>query len=483
MHLKSKRSNHPKSKNLFLLFIYLLIFTNGCKKETSTGEPNAQIDQLKNWYENNNKNFNQSSKIFAGLKPDFDHSYTAIHNGECITELNFDSPNKLVFAPGNVDEQAKEKLMANTVVKLLLFNSPGSKEVKGAYMVLIAENGKLSNVHYKNYADFSGSLRFYNLDGSFQNGYDLKNGKITRTLSKPDKTGMDLINLNDNSAVKSIRENAKPGDRLMLFNANGDCNLVSSNTYGYVCVSIENSPEIPTHCYLQQTGSDTYIACSDDSPGNDAVYTGTGGITTGTGVRNTASVREIIDSVQNSCIKVQLVNSLTAKTTIKDMLNEVFSGTIQYESLNLVFKDVANLPDTISGDTKRWSATNTDFEIRLNQNKLPNYSQEYILSTIYHEILHAYMLSKLTVGTDGRYNISTQHEDMANKYVILMTGALKIAFPNISDQEAWGLSWGGLENTNLYKTKLTEAQREAINETNRRHTNKSVTNRQGTYCN
>ena len=61
-----------------------------------------------------------------------------------------------------------------------------------------------------------------------------------------------------------------------------------------------------------------------------------------------------------------------------------------------------------------------------------------------------------------------------------MTGALKISFPNISDQEAWGLSWGGLENTNLYTTKLTQTQRDAINETNRRHTNESISNKQGT---
>ncbi|WP_157258189.1 hypothetical protein [Pedobacter ginsenosidimutans] len=48
---------------------------------------------------------------------------------------------------------------------------------------------------------------------------------------------------------------------------------------------------------------------------------------------------------------------------------------------------------------------------------------------------------------------------MTNKYVTLMTGALKIAFPNISDQEALGLSWGGLQGTNLYTTKLIQAQR------------------------
>jgi len=70
---------------------------------------------------------------------------------------------------------------------------------------------------------------------------------------------------------------------------------------------------------------------------------------------------------------------------------------------------------------------------------------------------------------------------MANKYVTLMTGALKIAFPNIS-KEAWGLSWGGLQGTNLYTTKLIQAQRGAIGETNRRHHHKSATDKQGAYC-
>lgn len=192
--------------------------------------------------------------------------------------------------------------------------------------------------------------------------------------------------------------------------------------------------------------------------------------------------KEIMDSVDNPCIKSQVANAATAQTTIRNMMIEVFGGQDEVESLNLTFKDVTILPDTTSGDAKRWSATNNDFEIRLNKNTLPTYSKEYILSTIYHEVLHAYMFNQLTPGPDGKYNITSQHEDMANKYVFLMTGALKIAFPGISDQEAWGLSWGGLEDTNLYKTKLTKAQRDEITDINKAHTNKSAT-KLGTYCN
>lgn len=78
------------------------------------------------------------------------------------------------------------------------------------------------------------------------------------------------------------------------------------------------------------------------------------------------------------------------------MLNETFGDTAQFESLNLTFTTVTNLPDTIAGNAGRASATSIYFDIRLNANILPDYSQEYILSTIYHEILHTYMYSKLT---------------------------------------------------------------------------------------
>ena len=75
---------------------------------------------------------------------------------------------------------------------------------------------------------------------------------------------------------------------------------------------------------------------------------------------------------------------------------------------------------------------------------------------------------------------------MAEKYLTLMIGALKINYPNISDKDAWGLAWGGLHETPFYKdnAKLTVVQRIEIGEINRKHTNKNnVLDRSGTYCN
>ena len=79
-----------------------------------------------------------------------------------------------------------------------------------------------------------------------------------------------------------------------------------------------------------------------------------------------------------------------------------------------------------------------------------------------------------------------EHQDMAEKYLILMISALQINYPSLSDKDAWGLAWGGLYETPFYKdnTKITPNQRLEIGEINRKHKNKINTlDRSGTYCN
>lgn len=163
------------------------------------------------------------------------------------------------------------------------------------------------------------------------------------------------------------------------------------------------------------------------------------------------------------------------------MLNEEF-GTNKFNERDIIFYDVTTLPDTIAGTTHGNSAYS--FIINLDENTLLQRSKEYILSTIYHEILHAYMDTQIGKDGSGKYLIANQHQTMADKYVFLMTGALKIAFSNLSDRDAWALAWGGLEDTPFYKTKLSEAERiEIQNLMNRHRKNTAVNLRRGTYCN
>ncbi|QDW26591.1 hypothetical protein FFJ24_017875 [Pedobacter sp. KBS0701] len=421
---------------LFIISCFIsgaLIIFNSCKKNQKPEDP---IASAKDWYLNDNVNGNtilQSSKgSKQQIKEEVDWSNART--------FKLDNGNDVVSVP----------------VKMIL----GEGALGGSYMLLF---DKLKNNYRVQVA--------YSPEKNYFKDHISDNGMIAVYKQTTNNNLMNVPRISNKNKLMSIT--CTSWYLTTTYYAYDGTELGSTSRYLFQSCSgdLGDYPE-PDH-----GGS---IDCQGVVAGG-AYATDCGCIGGSTGISE-CPLREVIDSVKNPCIKTQVTWAGTAQTTIRNMMREVFGGPTEVESLNLTFRDVTNLPDTISGDAKRWSATNNDFEIRLNQNTLKGYSKEYILSTIYHEILHAYMFSKLTPGPDGKYNITTQHEDMANKYVFLMTGALKIAFPGISDQDAWGLSWGGLEDTNLYKTKLTKAQRDTIADVNKGHTNKSAT-KLGTYCN
>ncbi|MBB6274411.1 hypothetical protein HDF26_004885 [Pedobacter cryoconitis] len=190
--------------------------------------------------------------------------------------------------------------------------------------------------------------------------------------------------------------------------------------------------------------------------------------------------KEIIVTVEDECILTGVNTAIGAKTTIKDMLNSTFNGN-DYTDYQINFSDVTTLKDNVFGTSQ--AMNKFQFDISLNRNILPGRSKEFIVSTVYHEVLHAYLGTKYIIGPDGKYIMGDEHSEIANNYIALLTGSLKVAFPNISNQEAWALSWGGLEETPFYMTKLSQAERNEIQKINNQH-KKSIdpSERKGTYC-
>nr|WP_121271788.1 hypothetical protein [Pedobacter schmidteae] len=87
--------------------------------------------------------------------------------------------------------------------------------------------------------------------------------------------------------------------------------------------------------------------------------------------------------------------------------------------------------------------------------------------------------------SDGRLIIPIGNGDneMADNYIALLTGALKVAFPGISDELAWGLSWGGLEETTYFKYKLTTQEQEQVRQVNQNSRKTAPSgSRLGTFC-
>jgi hypothetical protein len=214
----------------------------------------------------------------------------------------------------------------------------------------------------------------------------------------------------------------------------------------------------------------------------------------------------IIDtSITNNfpCIK-KIVDSLTQYSNI-NALAQVALSTIFGVNEKIHLKFTVNPSwgkNDDDGDTKPDSAyvAGSDFyaTIRLNPWVLNNSTQEYIAATIIHEAVHAYIDFKsyqyLTGVIDSTafktlfplywppkvlyrannlyyYSLGNlpQHQAMAANLIAIMTDPLKALYPNpgipvaLRDSIYNGISWGGLQETNVYKARSDTFSIKAIN--------------------
>ncbi|WAC41196.1 hypothetical protein [Pedobacter sp. SL55] len=392
----------------------------------------------------------------------------------------------------NLDQEEKKH-----IIKLLIFqNKISGKILYAAYMSI--ENEKTTGfdkLHYKNLKNFSGTIYYHHFNGKLSNGWNYSEGKITEKITA-------ITEQQFNQSQRQLHGDKKTEAMV--------CTSGYADKYQWQCLGVpgyENcgftyiGQEYVTYCSYEEEDKD-YLGNEDESGGGyfppeytDTDCAGKAGGTAyvdpdcntciggTTGLTACPLKRTVTDNTTNPCIKSGVSLGSLANTTIGTMLNKTFGPSNEYGGLDLEFAE------GITGTDDGWCRKNGNISwvITINQN-LPNTSsKEDILATVYHEILHAYLEATYPKDATGMFLIPhNEHQDMAEKYLTLMVGALKINYPSLSDKDAWGLAWGGLENTPFYKdnTKLTANQRLEIAEINRKHKNKSnPLDRSGTYCN
>jgi hypothetical protein len=159
---------------------------------------------------------------------------------------------------------------------------------------------------------------------------------------------------------------------------------------------------------------------------------------------------QIKDSVYNfikdSCLQAMVTKAVyeNVDNQISRIINLVFG---KFERIDLSFHEVDDLSPSTLGEARVDFLNNgrVQADIFLNLNVLPNSSQEMVISTIFHEVMHAYL------GYSRNAEKFNDHEEMANDYIGLMTSALTELFPNIPNNHAKALSWGGLGETSAWK--------------------------------
>jgi hypothetical protein len=225
------------------------------------------------------------------------------------------------------------------------------------------------------------------------------------------------------------------------------------------------------------------VKCDEPGPAPVYTYDGNGdpiGIVNPTpsdqnAIRLTLVRDSVYNHIENPCLREMVIKAVyeNLDNQISHIINQVFENS---ELFDLSFHEVSHLPATTLGQAMVTHLDNGRVlaDVFLNVNVLPNASQEIIVSTIIHEVLHAYL------GYSRSSQLFNDHEEMANEYRGLMKAALQNLFPNLSNKDAEALSWGGLHETTAWQTLINTnpAKANEIIQINKDH----VEGNKGTDC-
>ncbi len=104
----------------------------------------------------------------------------------------------------------------------------------------------------------------------------------------------------------------------------------------------------------------------------------------------------------------------------------------------------------------------------MNTTDLKNAGREYIAATLIHECVHAYMATFQANGARPMGPLQ-QHEAMV-VYIQPMAGFLN-SRNNVPMDDAIALAWGGLHETNAWKSDLSEEYRQYVIKINQDYKN------------
>jgi len=486
-----------------ILLLNTTIFIYSCKKDKENHSV-LSADEIKKWYISNANTFNTESKIFEHKSPDFTKPFVSFKDGLQITEFKFDTPNKLVFDNGTSTDAEKESALDRTEIRMLFLNSIGSKSInKAAFMVIVGKYKEdLAKVHYKDFSQFSGRIIFYHSNGTLANGYKIENGNVLKSFGKASLKPNELLNLKLRNQAKIGINRIASGAKLMLYDINSNC-FEFVTTSEQTCVSFNatrsfsnktgvEEPKrqklmVGNDMYCKWMISGEYVGSECQSSGNDGGYNGGSGNTGGpegggSGSGGNNSNKEIIDSVKNPCVKNALALALSkdAVNDIKTLFYNTFGSDKNY---NVVFTD-GSLNSNLDAKTSTKPNDNgiMTSTITFNTNVGGIRSEQYVVATVYHEMIHAELRKLFPESPLGEILIPSQHDYMAENYVNQITASLKSIFPNLSDDDAWALSWGGLKQTSFFDL-LSDANKTLIGETLMKYSDKDRYDKLGSYCN
>ncbi len=467
-------------KKLFLPYATLLILIitlfDSCKKNTqeviSSDVPQVlqtklSIAEAKNWYSTSlgtgsisNAKIGTDRNKLGKFVPLWDKALNSEDDKYYVVESPVKFDTTIGYSVKTADKSPSVPI--NGTTKLLILKDKKTGEIISALMHIYSSTG--SGAEQNNYGKrdgkFSGVIFFTDIDGNFINGWKYENGKITGQS----KTSSSSPKNNNKEAPVCTTNTVSIYGHWCWYDEYGNASDCGPWEFLY------SYSETTCSDYGGSGGGGGYVPPIKDCAGvpngtaHFAIPCGCVGGTTGKPA-NCSSNQDIIDSLRGYPCAQEVLGTFTAKLSdsISSMIKSVFGIN---ESLNLLYSVDPNLAGTTEDgyyNHINYIGGNAYYLISLNPTTLLNASKEYILATMIHEALHAYIRNKKNTLDSTTFNQEfplygtyksndPDHQLMATQFLNSFIKTLSGFNSNLDLSAARAICLAGLYGTDYWKT-------------------------------
>ncbi|RYF14392.1 MAG: hypothetical protein EOO42_17890 [Flavobacteriales bacterium] len=217
----------------------MLLLVNSCKKDQDQQVKVEEIGLLKNWFQGN-KDENPANFI-KGLTPDWEHTYTSTTDGILAVEVDLSKQSNIFFVKRGSDDSGKETMATQANIRLVLLKNTNTGAMDGCYMVITGNSKEeMGNLHYKKFTPLSGKVMYFDLQGSFVNGYGYEAGKIVNKINRGNPADVSS-QLQLNSDPQKTPPASGFNKKLMVVDVS-TCNTQPVDVYEERCGSVSVGP-------------------------------------------------------------------------------------------------------------------------------------------------------------------------------------------------------------------------------------------------